>query len=215
MPRVTAEHLAARRRQILDAARRCFIRDGFHATSMQDVIREAELSVGAVYRYFPSKNDLIVGITDELATGITNQLAGIAHRAELPLAEAMELAAGIVDANAGPDGALRLAVQVWSEAQRDPVLSEVAAAVYGRLVASYMEIARHAATRGELPPDAEPAEVGPALAALVVGYGLLRLLTGGPDLTSYRAGLRTLLTAPDRTGPSTDGRAHHRPHEHR
>ena len=57
MPRVSDEHLAARRQQILDAARACFLRNGFHATSMQDVIGEAGLSVGAVYRYFKSKNE--------------------------------------------------------------------------------------------------------------------------------------------------------------
>src|SRR5258705_3639794 len=72
VPRVSEAHLAARRQQILDAARTCFLRNGFHQTSMQDVIREAGLSVGAVYRYFPSKNELIKTLAgqviDELAT---------------------------------------------------------------------------------------------------------------------------------------------------
>ena len=64
VPRVSEAHLAARRQQILDAARTCFLRNGFHQTSMQDVIREAGLSVGAVYRYFPSKNDLITALAE-------------------------------------------------------------------------------------------------------------------------------------------------------
>ena len=62
MPRVSEAHLAARRQQILDAARVCFTRNGFHATSMQDVIAEAGLSVGAVYRYFRSKEELVAAI---------------------------------------------------------------------------------------------------------------------------------------------------------
>src|SRR4029079_2513209 len=69
VPRVSAEHLAARRQQILDAAQRRVARDGFHATSMQQVIAEAGLSVGAVYRYFPSKSDLIVAIAQSAAEG--------------------------------------------------------------------------------------------------------------------------------------------------
>ena len=64
MPRVTQEHLDARRRQILDAARRRFIKNGFHATSMQDVLTEADLSAGAVYRYFASKSDLYAEAMD-------------------------------------------------------------------------------------------------------------------------------------------------------
>jgi AcrR family transcriptional regulator len=196
MPRVSAEHLAARRQQILDAARRCFVRDGFHATSMQQVIAEAGLSVGAVYRYFPAKSDLIVGVAEHLATGIATQLAVLVGRDDLTLVEIMEAAAGVVDANAGPDGALRIAVQVWSEAQRDPVLAALGARMYGEVVKLYEQIASDAIKRGELPEDADPAQVGAALTALVVGYGLLRLLLGAPDLTSYRAGLRTLLTFP-------------------
>ena len=59
-----------------------------------------------------------------------------------------------------------------------------------------------AENRGQLPADADAAAVGPALAALLVGYGILRLMTGKVDLTSYRAGLRAILDSPatgDRT----------------
>ncbi|HEY0718123.1 MAG TPA: helix-turn-helix domain-containing protein, partial [Streptosporangiaceae bacterium] len=52
MPKVTQQYRDARRDQILSAARRCFLRDGFHVTSMQDLFAESGLSSGAVYRYF-------------------------------------------------------------------------------------------------------------------------------------------------------------------
>ena len=59
MPKVTAEHRAARRQQILEAAWITFARNGFHATSMADIIAESGLSAGAVYGYFRNKEDLI------------------------------------------------------------------------------------------------------------------------------------------------------------
>src|SRR5437588_12979287 len=65
MPKVSDEHLDARRRQIIDAAIVCFARDGFHRATMQDVCREAGLSPGAIYRYFPSKDAIIEAIADE------------------------------------------------------------------------------------------------------------------------------------------------------
>lgn len=202
MPRVSAEHLAARRQQILAAARRCFVREGFHATSMQQVIAEAGLSVGAVYRYFPSKSDLIVGIAQQMADGIEAQLTKIADAPDRSLVEVMEGAVGVVDTNTGPDGILPLAIQVWAEAQRDPALAAMLSQIYGDIVGVYQRIAARAIARGELPADADAAAVGPALAALVVGYGILRMMTGKVDLATYRAGVRTILDCPptaDRT----------------
>jgi TetR/AcrR family transcriptional regulator, cholesterol catabolism regulator len=66
-----AEHRSA---QLLDAAARLMERDGSHAVSMQAVAAEAEVSVGLIYRYFGSKDDLllavIVGVLDSFATQV-------------------------------------------------------------------------------------------------------------------------------------------------
>jgi AcrR family transcriptional regulator len=62
MPKVLPEYLELRKQQILDAAAACFARRGFHQTTMQDICREVELSPGAVYRYFPSKDAIIEGM---------------------------------------------------------------------------------------------------------------------------------------------------------
>jgi AcrR family transcriptional regulator len=202
MPRVSAEHLAARRQQILDAARRRFARDGFHATSMQQVIAEAELSVGAVYRYFPSKSELIAAIAQQMADGITTQLSTIADDPDRSLTGVMEAAVGLIEANTGPDGILPLVVQVWAEAQRDRALAAMVGQLYGEIVVVYEKIAARAIARGELPAEADPVAVGPALAALVLGYGILRLMTGKVDPTAYRAGLRAILDSPP-TGDRT------------
>jgi AcrR family transcriptional regulator len=50
IPRVNQKHLEARREQILEAAIECFAHNGFHRTTMQDIMREAGLSVGAPYK---------------------------------------------------------------------------------------------------------------------------------------------------------------------
>ncbi|MFG2053686.1 TetR/AcrR family transcriptional regulator [Micromonospora sp. NPDC048930] len=196
MPRVSEEHLAARRQQILDAARRCFLRDGFHNTSMQDVIAEAGLSVGAVYRYFPSKNDLITAIAQSViggADGLFAELAGA--EPPLPLVEALDRALAFVDSQTGPDGLLPLAIQVWSEAQRDPALAGFVRDTYTRLRNRFAELSRRARDAGELPPDADPEAVGAALFGLIPGYFMQRILTGHPDRHTYLAGVRALLAS--------------------
>jgi AcrR family transcriptional regulator len=62
MPKVSQSHLAARRKQILEAAIACFSRAGFHRTTMQDIVRQSKLSPGAIYNYFASKERIIEAI---------------------------------------------------------------------------------------------------------------------------------------------------------
>lgn len=64
MPRLKPDTQRARRSHILDAAERCFARTGFHRTTMQDICKEAEVSPGALYLYFDSKEALIEGICE-------------------------------------------------------------------------------------------------------------------------------------------------------
>jgi AcrR family transcriptional regulator len=194
VPRVSEQHLTARREQILDAARICFLRNGFHQTSMQDVIKEANLSVGAVYRYFPSKTDLITAIAEQVVGQIAATFdALLAEEPPLPLVVALDRAVDLVTTNTGPDGVLRLALQIWSESTTDPALAEFVDKVYRRIRDILVTLARRAIERGDLPADADPYEVGVVLFALMPGYALQRILTGGPGPQVFKGGLRTLL----------------------
>jgi AcrR family transcriptional regulator len=67
VPKISLAHEQQRRAQILAAAAACFARQGYHATSMDDVVRESGLSVGAIYSYFPSKEELFLALSDDRA----------------------------------------------------------------------------------------------------------------------------------------------------
>jgi AcrR family transcriptional regulator len=67
MPKISQAHEQQRRDQILAAAMTCFARQGYHATSMDDVVRESGLSVGAIYTYFASKEDLFLALAESRA----------------------------------------------------------------------------------------------------------------------------------------------------
>lgn len=199
MPRVTEEHRAARRRQIVEAARRCFLREGFHRTSMQDVIAEAGLSVGAVYRYFPSKTDLINAIAEQAIGGASRVLEELAaQEPPLPLVEALDRILTYVETQLGDDGALRIAIQVWGEAQRDPALAAFVAEKYAGFRTAFGMLVRHAQAAGELPADADPDATAAALFGFVPGWFTQRILTGAPDRATYLAGVRALLDATPR-----------------
>lgn len=193
MPKVSEAHRAARRRQILDAAGRCFLRDGFHATSMQDVFRESGLSAGAVYRYFPSKHAIIAAIADETLGQVIGGIDEITATDPVPSLEAaMAGILAMVDRFTGPEGPARIGMQVWGEAQRDPVLAALAAAAYKRIRSRLVHLVRHA-QEGQVPAEIDPEDLGAVLFGAMLGYILQRLLVGDVDPLRYGAGLRPLL----------------------
>jgi AcrR family transcriptional regulator len=56
---------SAKRQQILDGARRCFLAQGFDGSSMNDIVLAAGVSKGTVYAYFPSKEKLFAAMVFE------------------------------------------------------------------------------------------------------------------------------------------------------
>lgn len=65
----------ARRRRIQGAARPIFAERGFAATSIEQIARQAEMSVGAIYLYFQSKEDLYVSLLPESLAPLEAALA--------------------------------------------------------------------------------------------------------------------------------------------
>jgi AcrR family transcriptional regulator len=55
----------AKRQQILEGARRCFLAQGFDGSSMNDIVMAAGVSKGTVYAYFPSKEKLFAAMVFE------------------------------------------------------------------------------------------------------------------------------------------------------
>jgi TetR/AcrR family transcriptional regulator, transcriptional repressor of aconitase len=196
MARVPQEHLDARRRQILDAARRRFIDNGFHATSMQDLLTEADLSAGAVYRYFKGKDDIIAAITSQALDEVGAMFDRLDAAQPPPLDSIVDLVLGTGSSplDTTPEAA-RLLVQIWSEALRSPSLTahldtvfEGARRVIARLVAQHQR-------QGLLPADVPPEHIAQVLIAFVDGFMVRRAVSGDADPVAFRQGLRALIAA--------------------
>src|ERR1700744_6241734 len=176
MPKVSSQYRDERRAHILAAARRCFVRDGFHQTSMQDLVREAGMSSGAVYRYFASKDAMIIAIAEENLDQIVAIVReSVAHGADIgtALAAALEFASS----RHADDGFAAIALVVWSEALRNPAL---AARLQESFDAAGEALAEHA--RGRLPAASHPAPdvLANTLLCVLPGY-LLQVAIRGAD----------------------------------
>src|ERR1700737_2134966 len=126
MARVSKAYLEARRRQILQAAQRCFTRDGFHTAPMLDIVREAGLSAGAVYRYFPSKDDLIAAVARESVASSTAAVAAVidaSMAADPPLAPGELFEQILRTYERHPEG-YKLLLRVQNEAVHSPAIAQ-------------------------------------------------------------------------------------------
>lgn len=190
MPRLSQRYRDARRRQILEAARHCFARNGFQATSMQDILAEAGLSAGSVYSHFTGKHAIIIAITDEVAEQITSSLNTAFARQQPPgLDEALgHMLSTLEQADVAP-----LAVTVWAEAARDPELGQRLSARYSRLRDQMTALVRHCQHQGTIDPHAPAEDVAEVLTALVPAFLSQQALGAGIDAAAFSRGLRALL----------------------
>ncbi len=79
MPRLSPAHAEQRRAHLEKAALRCFLRLGYHGTSVRDVAAAARLSLGALYTYFPDKLSLFSAVLDRLSGEFLSGDSGLSH----------------------------------------------------------------------------------------------------------------------------------------
>ncbi|MCS0495208.1 TetR/AcrR family transcriptional regulator [Ancylobacter sp. MQZ15Z-1] len=165
-------------RRVLDAAITCFTRNGFHGTSMHEICAEAGMSPGGLYRYFPSKDAIIIAIVEEERAARASLMAC--------LEQAPGFVAGLVamgDAlfsGAVPMACVELAPEISAEAARNPVLK----AKFDEVEAEMEEVIRRAFVAAQARGEVDPA-LDPDLALVMInaiGDGLLLRSRLEPDL---------------------------------
>jgi AcrR family transcriptional regulator len=172
MPKVSQSHLDARRQQIVDAARARFASHGFARTSMTDIVEASGLSVGSIYRYFRSKDEIVTAICDQ---------AGQALPAELT-AESVHDFLQHIRTLAREEDHARLVAQIYAEAAVSPTLAA--------LVDRQLRDLRDAVAA--LLPDRDPgraARTAEAFVALCHGYTQQLAVRGDLDPAPFAAAL--------------------------
>ncbi|MFD9001485.1 TetR/AcrR family transcriptional regulator [Streptomyces sp. NPDC059582] len=198
MPKVTEQYLVDRRRQILEAARRCFLRNGgFQATSMQDIFAESGLSSGAVYRYFSSKDDMILAIAEDNVRDVIDMIRRVAdERSGGAVGAALAAAADLVDAKTENEGLAELSVQVWAEALRNPRLGSQYRHMLTQTRAEIANIVRDHQDTRRLPPSVPATALADVLVSILPGYILQLALLGPNTMHGIAEALRALWPYP-------------------
>lgn len=127
MPKLKPEELESRKREIVDAARACFLRSGFHQTTTDEICREAAITPGGLYHYFNSKEDIITAVIKQTAHDVVARLHEMLEQQETAQSAYREVGNFFLQAVHGPDidNVTRLDLEIFSEAIKNPKLAEI------------------------------------------------------------------------------------------
>ena len=191
MPKVSEEHRRAQEERFVDAARRCFTRLGVEGTSMEQVREEAGVSAGLMYRYFPSKDDMLRAAISGSMLQFEALIAEVGSNEKAATATGylrllLDTLRRFRHYTEGVD-LFTLAIQGWAHAQARPQTKAIITESFARQLESY----RHAALRWTTRAKAEAA--AQAIAAAVVGYVVQSAFSDTEiDVARYCNGLRAL-----------------------
>ncbi|MEU8977284.1 TetR/AcrR family transcriptional regulator [Streptomyces sp. NPDC048309] len=195
MPRLSEERREERRRHVLTSAWSCFSRNGFHATTMDDVIAATGMSSSAVYRYFRSKDELIDAAADEALTLLRDLFGRLLEQQPTPSPSEVlaAMVAEIGERAAQPRYDLtRIAIQAWGEALRRPDLEERTRSFYRDVQRIVAELASRWRAEGRVPPEADPDEIATLLVTLMPGLLVGRHLVAPVTAEHLIGGLAAL-----------------------
>ncbi|WP_040168069.1 TetR/AcrR family transcriptional regulator [Microbacterium gorillae] len=188
MPKVTDEHRAARRGEIIEAALRAFARNGYARTSMADVIAESGLSAGAIYGYFSGKQDLLRAAAERVLGERGRALREAAEGQAPRPSEVIRSFFTAVSKEVPP----KILVQLWAEATMDPSIRSTVHEVFERLRGTIREALEMwgAQNPGRVPDSADwSARVALAIASFGPGFILFSAMLDDFDQDAYFDGI--------------------------
>ncbi|MGV6872716.1 TetR/AcrR family transcriptional regulator [Pseudochelatococcus sp. B33] len=164
-PRLDSQR-SDRREAILHAAERCFTRYGFHRTTMQLVAREAGMSPGNIYRYFPSKHAIVEGLVERDRDESRRRFARIDR--SRPFWEQFEQLGREYFIGDAQSKAV-LCLEIWAESTRNPEIDAINRPFETEVVAQLVELIDSARERGEIAADVDSAAAAQIIMILTSG----------------------------------------------
>ena len=170
-----------RRSEILDAAEACFVRSGFHRTTMQDVARAAGMVPGNLYNYFPSKDAIVAGLTERDRARLADDFASLADADNL-MDAFRELGRRHFVENSREKAII--AIEIWAEATRNSDIAKLYLAIQNEVRSGILAVCRQAQLRGGVHKDADLDAI--ARLVLTLSDGLMRRKAMDPDFDGQR-----------------------------
>jgi len=198
MPKISEEKRQARRDQILAASWRCFARRGLHTTSMEDIVREANLSFGAVYLYYKSKDELIQAAFSMAFEAMQAFLAPIFAKepAYAPAVFVRKVTTALTE-YAHRDQ-LNFGVSFlmgWGEAEFNPKVKDLVSVGQKVYREELTAVVRKWQQRGDIAPEANPENIAKVMLSFFLGFIVQSAMIGGISPETAAKGFEGILSS--------------------
>jgi AcrR family transcriptional regulator len=192
-PKVPQAYLDARRKEIIQAAYKCFFTKGFHSTTMQDIFTAAKLSPGAIYNYFASKEDLVIATLKESDSFILPQLASVSsENPEKTLHNLVDFWVALL--NTVPIELTRIHLDYYSEAAHNEAIRQALLESQANIFAGLVKVFRPDQKSGTANPEPNPLSLALVMMAMFSGLRMFKLAEHDIDIETYGNVFKAMIT---------------------
>jgi AcrR family transcriptional regulator len=156
------------RQRIVNGAMKLFSDKGYDATGVAEICEISDVSKGAFYHHFPSKQTIFLELLQEWLSGLDVEMTRTLELAADVPAALLIMAAEMKQVFSAADGRVQLFLEFWQQARRDPVVWKEFIAPYRRYREFFAKIIQKGIDEGSL-RQIDPQAAGQALVALAVG----------------------------------------------
>jgi AcrR family transcriptional regulator len=166
------------RTRIEQTAMRLFAEKGYDSTGVAEICQSADVSKGAFYHHFPSKQELFLGLLGEWLQGVDQGLAVASSESTSVPDALLAMAAEMREIFAAADGRVQIFLEFWNQARHDPAIFHAFVAPFRRYQEFFAGIVRRGTEEGSF-RQLDPQAAGLALVALAVGMVVQGVLEPG------------------------------------
>ena len=154
--------------RIMQEARQLFAKNGYDATGVADICKAAEVSKGAFYHHFPSKQAVFLTQLEEWLAALDSQMAPLLSGSQIVPESLVQTAAvaGLVFESAS--GQLPMFLEFWRAASHDPLVWQTTIGPFRRYQELFAGIVEKGIAEGSLRP-VDPVSASRVIVAMALG----------------------------------------------
>jgi AcrR family transcriptional regulator len=161
MPKVSAQYKEEKRNHILESALKCFGEKGYQATIIDDIVKDSNISKGAIYNYFESKEEIYLQLLKKRTNTFFEDMEQENANVTSAIAKLANLFTRFKKQELKEDDqqTMRVYIEFWLYGSRQEDLKKILVERYNRFIEFIEKIIVEGQESGEIKKDLDPQNI--------------------------------------------------------